>query len=233
MSASDPAARPAGIEFYGGYQVYSETGVDLTLLRENLKRSPETRFAQDAGFLELVKALQESGPIGRAKRSRVADTFAPTALLDHLARARVEYVLIGGLAMRVQGSAYVTEDLDVCYERSDQNLEALVAALGPLQPRLRGIPDSPFRFDAPTLRAGLNFALMTSLGDVDLFGEVAGVGPYADALARSNPIFMFGLTVRVLSVDALIASKTAVGRNHDRLHLLELEELKKLRDAQP
>ncbi len=28
------------MEFYGGYQVQSETGVDLTLLKENLRLTP-------------------------------------------------------------------------------------------------------------------------------------------------------------------------------------------------
>jgi hypothetical protein len=32
------------IEFYGGYQVYSESGIDLTLLRENLKHTPTERL---------------------------------------------------------------------------------------------------------------------------------------------------------------------------------------------
>src|SRR4051794_11050826 len=41
-TVSEP--KKAGIEFYGGYQVYSESGVDLTLLRENLKRSPTERL---------------------------------------------------------------------------------------------------------------------------------------------------------------------------------------------
>jgi hypothetical protein len=35
----------------------------------------------------------------------------------------------------------------------------------------------------------------------------------------------------VLSIDGLIVSKKAAGRIKDRNHLLELEELKKLRDA--
>ncbi len=42
-------SKPAGgIEFYGGYQVYSDSGVDLTLLRENLKRTIEERLADNA-----------------------------------------------------------------------------------------------------------------------------------------------------------------------------------------
>ena len=39
MAAPQQNDKPQHIEFYGGYQVYSECGVDLTLLRQNLSRS--------------------------------------------------------------------------------------------------------------------------------------------------------------------------------------------------
>ncbi len=44
MDTPDQTDKPKGIEFYGGYEVYSESGVDLTLLRNNLRRSLEQRW---------------------------------------------------------------------------------------------------------------------------------------------------------------------------------------------
>ena len=38
MATQDEKKAKPGIEFYGGYQVYSESGVDLTLLRANSAR---------------------------------------------------------------------------------------------------------------------------------------------------------------------------------------------------
>ena len=84
-----------------------------------------------------------------------------------------------------------------------------------------------------TIQAGLNFTLTTDLGDVDVLGEVAGIGTYDQVLARSVEKDSYGLTIRVLSVDGLIAAKTAAGRLKDRNHILELIELKKLKDANP
>jgi len=73
----------------------------------------------------------------------------------------VEFVLIGGAAMQMQGSAHLTEDLDFCYARSAKNLERLALALAPHRPRLRGAPENlPFRFDAAAIKRGLNFTLM-------------------------------------------------------------------------
>jgi predicted nucleotidyltransferase len=91
----------------------------------------------------------------------------------------------------------------------------------------------PFRFDAPTIKAGFNFTLVTTQGDVDFLGEVAGVGTYDQVLAQSVETAIFGLKLRVLSVEGLIAAKKAANRPKDRNHVLELEELKKMRDTKP
>jgi hypothetical protein len=41
---------------------------------------------------------------------------------------------------------------------------------------LRGAPPGlPFRFDEAKIQSGLNFTLSTSLGDLDLLGEITGV----------------------------------------------------------
>ena len=158
--------------------------------------------------------------------------FDPEAIVRRLNEQGVEFVVIGGLAMIAHGSAYLTKDLDVCYERSPSNLAALVAALAPLHPYLRGAPPGlPFRLDVPTLQAGLNFTLTTDCGDLDLLGEVSGVGAYPQVRAQSKEQSMFGLSIRILSVDGLIAAKKAAGRVKDQSHLLELIELKKMLEA--
>ena len=158
--------------------------------------------------------------------------FDAPGIVRQLQSQHVEFVVVGGLAMAAHGSAYLTNDLDACYNRTAANLAALAAALAPLHPYLRGVPPGlPFRLDLPTLQAGLNFTLTTDLGDLDLLGEVSGIGDYHHALAQSQEKAMFGMPVRVLSLDGLIAAKKAAGRNKDRAHLLELEELKKLSEG--
>ena len=61
-------------------------------------------------------------------------------LLRRLADAKVEFILVGGLAANARGSARVTTDVDVSYGRSVANLERLVKALTPIKPYLRGAP---------------------------------------------------------------------------------------------
>ena len=71
------------------------------------------------------------------------------ALLRQLLESEVEFILVGGLAGNVHGSARATYDLDVVYRRTPDNLERLVRALAPAQPYLRGAPPGlPFVFDA-------------------------------------------------------------------------------------
>ena len=104
------------------------------------------------------------------------------ALLQLLVDAQVEFILIGGLAAAGHGLGLLTHDVDVVYRRSAENFDRLVRALAPIKPYLRGGgPDLPFRFDVKTLKMGLNFTLRTSLGDLDLLGEVSGGGFYEDS----------------------------------------------------
>ena len=85
-------------------------------------------------------------------------------LLTALSKADVAFIVIGGMAAVAQGATYVTADLDLCYQRHPQNYQRLSQALHPFNPRLRGAPaDLPFVLDAATLRAGLNFTLMTEV----------------------------------------------------------------------
>ena len=225
-----------GIEFYGGYQVYSESGVDLTLLRETLRHSVAERLESNCRNVPVLESLRNAG------RRKPGESSSPSrlpmldfeAMLRYLTEQKIEFVVIGGLAMIAQGSSYQTKDAHFCYARTDANLAALEAAFASLHPYLRGVPPClSFRFDVPTLRAGLNFTLTTDLGDIDLLGEVSGVGQYPQVLAESDEKAMYGFTIRVLSLDGLIAAKRAAGRVKDRLHLLELEEMKKLRDSAP
>src|SRR5262245_32619640 len=141
------------------------------------------------------------------------------SVLRRLIDGKVDFVVIGGLAMITHGSAHVTDDLDVCYRRTMENMSALAAALAPLRPKLRGAPaDVPFLWDVQTIKTGMNFTLDTDLGPVDLLGEVAGVGDFDRVLASSDEYAVFGLPVRVLSLEGLIAAKKAAARRKDSAH---------------
>src|SRR5260370_11090169 len=140
--------------------------------------------------------------------------------------ANVEFVLIGGAAMQAQGSAHLTDDLDFCYARTAKNLERLALALAPYHPRLRGASENlPFRFDAATIKRGLNFTLMTELGALDFLGEVAGLGGYSEVRKNSDVMTLFDIDCPVLSLEGLIRAKKAAGRKRYLEVLPELDVL--------
>ena len=153
-------------------------------------------------------------------------------LLESLHRKDVAFVIIGGIAATLHGSARVTFDLDVIYERTAENLARLVAALAPFKPYLRGAPPGlPFQFDVETLKRGLNFTLTTSDGPIDLLGEVSGIGGYDIAREHADQAQMFGGTYDYLNLDALITSKKAAGRPKDFEAIAELEAIREERKA--
>jgi hypothetical protein len=154
--------------------------------------------------------------------------FDPLRALRTLTRHDVRYVVIGGLGARLYGSPSVTNDTDVCCQRSPANLERLAAALRQLHAELRGADrDVSFQLDAKTLAAGDHFTLTTDAGNLDILGTPAGVEGF-DALEREAKVFRFdGLTVPVASIEDLISMKRAAGRPKD---LIEVEVLGALRD---
>lgn len=150
-----------------------------------------------------------------------------SALLRTLGDGGVAYILVGGAAAAVHGSARLTLDVDVVYRRTPDNLERLASALAPCRPRLRGAPPGlPFRWDAATLERGLNFTLATTLGPLDLLGEIAGGGSYEQLLPHTVAVTAFGVTCRCVTLDRLIHLKRSAGRIRDLEAVAELEALR-------
>jgi len=148
--------------------------------------------------------------------------FDPQPILEVLVRHEVDFVVIGGLAGTAHGSAYITYDVDVAYERSAANLERLAEALGELGATLRGAPPwLPFLLDAETLRAGLNFTFDTTFGSLDILGEPAGAPRYAELRSAASFENVWGVTLGIASLDHLIAMKEAAGRDKDKLQASE------------
>ena len=151
-------------------------------------------------------------------------------VLAALTAADVRFVLVGGLAMVSHGSAHITQDIDIAYSRAPENLASLAKALQVYRPRLRGLPtDLPFVLDARTLSNAGNLTLETDVGAVDLLGDITSVSSFEDLWERAVEMDLGGgLSVRVASLDDLIAMKRAADRPKDRLHLMELEALRRL-----
>lgn len=145
------------------------------------------------------------------------------AVLGALVGGEVDFIVVGGVAATMHGSVRMTQDLDVVYARTDVNLRKLEKALAPHRPYLRGAPPGlPFSWSVATLRRGLNFTLVTRLGALDLLGEIAGGGSYADLRNHSVEVDGFDVRFLCLDLDTLIRVKKASGRPRDLDAIAEL-----------
>jgi len=144
--------------------------------------------------------------------------------MRRLVEGRVDFVVVGGVAVVAQAQPRFTNDLDICYAVEPRNLEALGAVLVKLDAKLRGIDeDLPFVADARTLRQTQILCLDTSEGPLDLLVSPDGSPPYEALRRRADAIEIDGVEVRVASIDDLVAMKQAGGRPQDLADVEALE----------
>lgn len=152
-------------------------------------------------------------------------------ILRLLARYEVEFIVVGMTAGILQGAPVTTVDLDVVHRRSPENVARLLRVLASL--------DAVYRHDPRKLRpqesqlVGPGHQLLTTThGDLDCRGAIGeGIG-YEELLGQTVRMSLSGgMTVRVLSLPALIEAKERAGRPKDLAVLpvlrATLDELKR------
>jgi hypothetical protein len=150
------------------------------------------------------------------------------AIFDVLERHRIAYVLIGGYAAQLHGASKPTSDADIVPATDRDNLERLAGALRELGARIRthAVPDGlPFDTSADALAGTLTLNLQTRYGDLDITFTPDGTTGYEDLVRGSTPVPVANLTIQLASLDDIIRSKTAAGRDKDIAALPELVQL--------
>lgn len=161
-----------------------------------------------------------------------ARDFNPFRGLRELVANGVRFVVIGGIAGRAWGSPTITNDLDICYERSKTNHRALATALNQLEATLRGAPSGlPFLLDERTIAMGDSFTFETVAGSLDCLGTPSGTAGYADLMKNATEIELEDdLRVAICSLDDLIRMKRAAARPKDRIEVEILTAVKEERE---
>jgi hypothetical protein len=161
-----------------------------------------------------------------------AIAFDALRALRSLTAHDVRFVVIGGIAGRAWGSPTVTNDLDICYERSKQNHQSLAAALRELGATLRGAPrDLPFVLDERTITMGDSFTFETIAGSLDCLGTPSGTTGYRDLVKNATEVELDDdIRVAVCSLDDLMRMKRAAGRPKDRVEIEILAAVKEERE---
>lgn len=142
-----------------------------------------------------------------------------------LASEEVEYVLIGGLALILQGGDRVTFDADIAIAFNRDNLSRIVRALRPLDPRpLRLAQGAAWVWDEKCVRPPWSL-FQTEAGRLDLILRLPGVESFAGVYGRARTLDIEGAKVRVASLEDLKAMKSASERERDLSDVRVIEAL--------
>jgi len=136
----------------------------------------------------------------------------PERLLRSLVEHEVEFCVIGAVAAWLQGNPTVTLDLDVMPARDLDNADRLTAALNSLEARKRG-GDAPIALDGGDFLGWKTQHFDTDAGPLDVVPIAAAIGGYEDVATIELALGDF--SVRVITLDEVIASKEQLGRPKD------------------
>jgi hypothetical protein len=153
----------------------------------------------------------------------VPTTPAVDRLLRALVDGEVELIVVGGAAGLLHGAPIATYDLDIVHRRTDVNIAKLLDVLASIGAHHR--PDPARRRIAPTaaiLRGTGHVLLDTEHGPLDALCELAPGEGFEQLLPRTEVVTDGEISVRVLTLPALIEIKERTGRAKDRLMLAAL-----------
>ena len=147
-------------------------------------------------------------------------------LLERLADAGLDFVIVGGFAAVSHGSAYVTQDVDICILFSEENVAKLRRALKDLHPYHRMLPGQrSFLTDPKPGEPLANLYLKTDFGMIDILSTVLGVGDFNRLKQQADRLELESRTYQVMSLADLIEAKEAMGREKDLLTAKELRAI--------
>ena len=146
----------------------------------------------------------------------------PAELFGVLLRHRVRFIVVGGAAAVLQGVPITTLDIDIVYDRAEDNLSSLEAALVELDAIFR-TDDRKLRPNMSHLRSTGHKLLKTNLGVLDVLATIEEDTEYGALIADSEDVRVGDLSIRVLTLERLIAVKRKLTRPKDRLMLEHLE----------
>jgi hypothetical protein len=139
-------------------------------------------------------------------------------LLADLSAARVDFIVVGGLAVAFAGYARATEDVDLLVEASTANVQRLLSALEDFgEGHARELDLEDFALEEGAVRIVEAFPL-------DLFTQMSG-RTYEDLLPFTDERAVANATIRHLDAEGLISLKKDSLRPKDRLDVQVLRDL--------
>lgn len=152
------------------------------------------------------------------------------AILRAFADRDVKFVLVGGVAAQLNGSPLTTEDVDLTPEDDPANLTRCAQALNSLGAQWR-VPGLTEGFPPPAPLAGADIgqkvsaSFVTRSGFIDIVVRHSDGADYSKLIPGAMAQTVYGITLAVASIEALISAKEAAGRDKDERALPFLHDL--------
>jgi len=138
-------------------------------------------------------------------------------LLVSLALAKVRFIIVGGVAVALNGFIRTTEDVDILIERSPDNIETLLTALGSFgKGHARELVPEDFDETEGAVRVIEEFPL-------DIFVVMQG-NSYHDLIRETSQTEIKGTPVTYLNAAGLIRLKQNSSREKDRIDIAALKD---------
>ena len=139
-------------------------------------------------------------------------------LLADLARADVEFILVGGLAVALAGYVRATEDVDVLIRAERENVKRLLDCLkGFGEGAAAELRTDDFAPEEGAIRVVEDFPL-------DLFTQMSG-HTYEDLLPQTSEHDVAAVRIRSLNIEGLILLKAGSLRPKDQLDVQALKAI--------
>lgn len=200
----------------------AEFGIDSTLFFRQLNLTPQQRIEEAQIQMMQFDNLREQI---RFQNSKYPQNLKPT-VIEIFAENKIKFVVVGEIVAFVYDLPHGSFAFEVCYARQSENVKLIIEALAPFNPFPRdSTKHSSFQWNEQILSDRKVTRLETDLGNVDLLGEVEGIGTYGKVEKESTVNRVFGLDVKILTIKGLLKAKKAAARPKDLLVIPELEAL--------
>jgi hypothetical protein len=146
------------------------------------------------------------------------------SLLKRLNDCEVDYILVGGMAAAFHGSNLSNLDCDVVVDMRTENLIRLAGVLSDFSPSFRvKFPEQAFDLSVVKNGAWDLIELNTDAGAFDCHCQIKGLGDFTECKERSLEADLGAFSILVLTREALITAKKAMGRPKDLQTVAQLE----------
>lgn len=127
------------------------------------------------------------------------------ALLKGLNEARVEFIMVGGLAAVIQGAPVTTFDLDIVHRQTDKNIKKLTKFLKSVRAIQRRPDKKILNPDEQDLRGTGHLLLATCFGPLDILGSIEKSLGFDELLPSAIEIEFQGYPTNILNLETLVA----------------------------